>query len=76
MWAKISAIVGVVKAIASIVKNIKEIYHDHKDRVLDDRISQRQKERAKIIKRMEQEDVTDEELIDLHRRLRELNKLR
>lgn len=66
-------IIGVIKTIASIIKNIKEVYHDYSDKVIDKKVETLNDDRGKVLKKMENaKDITDEELISLHRILRNI----
>ena len=73
MWAKITLIIEAIQPIAFIIKNLKQIWHDSNDQIITAKTKAKDKKRKEITDKLDKaKDLTDEEIIELHRKLRKL----
>lgn len=72
MWAKVSAVIGAIKAIASILDFLKEAWNKIQDKKIDKHYEKKKERRKRLVKQISKEQ-NDEKLKELHRKLRNLD---
>lgn len=75
MWAKLFAIVGAIKSIASIVDGINLILDKYNDWKIDQHYKKKQSRRERLVEMIEKEK-DDEKLRILHRKLRAIDSVK
>ena len=77
MWAKLTAIIGAIQAVASIIKTVNGWIEKYQDKKIDTHYENKQKRRKKLVQQINNEKAkevpSDDILKDLHRKLRNID---
>ena len=77
MWAKLTAIIGAIQAVASVVKTVRGWIEKYQDKKIDKHYENKQSRRKKLVQEINNEKAketpSDATLKELHRKLRNID---